>query len=336
MADSFGEYELAAKAQHLQAEELRIREAELDVRRRELLLAEIQAGLMVVPDWEKLRAPFTGSDIGKLPKGPKGQAGNGPRCTVCGSKHPVEGYFHVDYVGHAAITERLNSCDPGWRLRKAPIQFDQRGMAYMEAELTVWGVTHEEVGCAETGLSEWPKLLYSDTLTRCGMRFGMALDLWKKIPTGGEVYVPGGSRASSTSPRSGSGASSAARTSGPSLGVLWEDLKNLASTLDAGRDEWEHWKADNDWARVMAANEGKLVESKRQKIEDALRFVREIKANELAAKGEEPWDPLNGVPSSELDAPDPGAADADDAAAEVAREEAERLDDVDGYGGGYG
>lgn len=291
--------------------------------------------------WAALQAPFTGDEIGKLPKGPKIQGGNHPRCNVCGSKHPAEGYFHVDYVGHAHITERLNSVDPGWRMRKGPIQFDTRGMAYMEVELTVLGVTREEVGCAETGLAEWPKLLYSDCLTRAAMRFGLALDLWKKVKGGGEYRVPGGEPTRRSEgqggARGGSGAGGAPKTQSPSVGVLFDQLRNLASTLGAGKDEWDNWKVDTGFSTAMAADGGKVTEAKRERLEAGLRMIREIKANEQAAAGAEPWpaagepgDPLP-VPASELDGPDPGEADADDAAADDAQAEADRLGDVEGY-----
>lgn len=264
--------------------------------------------------WERLRAPFTGAEVGKLPKGPKGAASSSdPRCKVCGSRHPERGYFHVDYVGHAHVTERLNAVDPGWRMRRSPIQFDQRGMAFMEVELTVLGVTHEEVGCAETGMGEWPKLLYSDALTRAAMRFGMALDLWKKSGPGGEVMVYEGAatpRASSA----GSRAERAPTTTSPSPGVLWEELKLAVGKLGVGgQAEWEDYKAEVGWSRMMAAQEGRITEQKREPIEAALRKVREVLAGEKAAAGEEPWDPLDGAGATGPDGP-------------------EALDEVEGYG----
>lgn len=105
-----------------------------------------------------------------------------------------------------------------------------------------------------------------------------------------DVNVPRRSQGRSSAPRGRSGGSGGARSTKPSLGVLWGDLKNLASTLEGGaQEEWDDWKAEHDWARIMAADEGKLVESKRDVIVAALTAVRAIKAGEAAAAGAEPW-----------------------------------------------
>lgn len=259
------------------------------------------------PRWEALRAPFTGDEIGKLPKGPKVSGGDHPRCPVCGNKHPTAGYFHVDYVGHAHITTRLNEVDPSWRMVRSPIQLDSKGNAFMEVELTVLGVTHEEVGCAETGLAEWPKLLYSDCLTRAAMRFGLALDLWMKVRGGGEYRVYGGSDSGGGSgARSGSAGSGGGKTISPSVGVLWEDLKLAVGRLgDGGKAEWDDYKSEVGWSRIMATSEGRIVEGKREAIEAAGRRVREILASEKATVGEEPWDPLMGTGATgDVDVPE--------------------------------
>ena len=115
----------------------------------------------------QLREPFPANAIGKLPKG----------------------RTSVDYVGHAAVTERLLAVDPGWTWeplsrdeRGAPlVLFDQqRKVAALWIVLTVCGVSRIEVGTATIGDANLEKTLVSDAITRAAMRFGVALDLWSK------------------------------------------------------------------------------------------------------------------------------------------------------------
>jgi hypothetical protein len=64
----------------------------------------------------KLREPFPAHQISKLPKETKKQAderkaaqekGNWPaKCAVCEGYHHAKA-VHLDYVGHAALTDRL-------------------------------------------------------------------------------------------------------------------------------------------------------------------------------------------------------------------------------------
>jgi hypothetical protein len=114
---------------------------------------------------KKLREPFPPEAIGKLPKG--------------GTQ--------LDYVGHAAVTDRLLQVDPEWHW--APIAYADDGgplirMGDKDAELwitlTVCEVTRIGVGSAPVGSFELAKQLVSDALRNAAMRFGVALDLWSK------------------------------------------------------------------------------------------------------------------------------------------------------------
>ena len=67
-----------------------------------------------------LRAPFPENQISKLPKPTKQQTDEvkanfraGIRCKLCGAWHHKD-VIHLDYVGHAALTDRLLDCDPEW------------------------------------------------------------------------------------------------------------------------------------------------------------------------------------------------------------------------------
>lgn len=114
---------------------------------------------------EMLRAPFPDSAIGKLPKG--------------GTT--------LDYVGHAAVTDRLLSVDPLWTWE--PVAYAADGgplirLGGKDAELwiriTICGHTRVAVGTAPSGSFELPKQLVSDAIRNGAMRFGVGLDLWSK------------------------------------------------------------------------------------------------------------------------------------------------------------
>ena len=109
---------------------------------------------------EKLRAPFPAESVGKLPATPK---------------RPIE----LDYVGHAAVTDRLLSIDPFWTWEPfatdhdgLPI-YDQMGGLWIR--LTVCGVTRIGYGDGPD-----PKQRIGDAIRNAGMRFGIALYLWGK------------------------------------------------------------------------------------------------------------------------------------------------------------
>jgi hypothetical protein len=59
-----------------------------------------------------LRVAFPEEAIGKLPKPYKKDSAKG-RCEECGGWHGLPA-AHLDYVGHAATTDRLLSVDPDW------------------------------------------------------------------------------------------------------------------------------------------------------------------------------------------------------------------------------
>ena len=105
----------------------------------------------------KLREAFPPSAIGQLPK-----AG-----------------LMLDYVGHAATTDRLLAVDPDWSWE--PFALDENGLPALDAEgnlwirLTVCGVTRPGVGDGKTA-----KERIGDAIRNAAMRFGVALDLWAK------------------------------------------------------------------------------------------------------------------------------------------------------------
>lgn len=103
-----------------------------------------------------LRKPFPRESIGQLPKG--------------GAM--------LDYVGHAAVTDRLLTVDPNWSWE--PFALGPDGLPAVQGgnlwiRLTVCGVTRIGVGDGKN-----PKECIGDAIRNAAMRFGVALDLWAK------------------------------------------------------------------------------------------------------------------------------------------------------------
>lgn len=105
-----------------------------------------------------LRKPFPPESVGKLPKGG----------------------VMLDYVGHAAVTDRLLTVDPDWswdfalyRADGTPVLNDGEGNLWIT--LTICGVTRKGVGDGKNA-----KERIGDALRNAAMRFGVALDLWAK------------------------------------------------------------------------------------------------------------------------------------------------------------
>lgn len=104
-----------------------------------------------------LRKPFPKESVGKLPKG---------------------GTL-LDYVGHAAVTDRLLTVDPEWSWE--PLALNADGLPALDKsgnlwiKLTICGVTRLGVGDGKNA-----KEVVGDAIRNAAMRFGVALDLWAK------------------------------------------------------------------------------------------------------------------------------------------------------------
>lgn len=139
---------------------------------------------------ELLREPFPANQISKLPKPTKKQTEDvradykkGIRCTICGAWHHPD-VIHLDYVGHAALTDRLLDADPAWYWEPLSIDnglpvLDQNGGMWIR--LSVCGVTRLGYGHAgDKSGGDAIKEVIGDALRNAAMRFGAALDLWHK------------------------------------------------------------------------------------------------------------------------------------------------------------
>jgi hypothetical protein len=125
-----------------------------------------------------LREKFPKSAIGQLPKPYKSESPKG-KCNECGGYHGLPA-VHLDYVGHAATTDRLLTVDPEWTWRPftseeitaLPPKLRDAGLWIY---LTVLGVTRPGVGDGKSA-----KECIGDAIRNAAMRFGVALDLWAK------------------------------------------------------------------------------------------------------------------------------------------------------------
>lgn len=142
----------------------------------------------------KLREPFPENQISKLPKETRAQiderkGANGRNvmvfnCATCGGHHHKNA-VHLDYVGHAALTDRLLDTDIEWSWE--PVSFDANGLPAFDGnnglwiKLTVAGVTRLGYGAADGKRGgDAVKEIIGDALRNAAMRFGAALDLWHK------------------------------------------------------------------------------------------------------------------------------------------------------------
>lgn len=143
---------------------------------------------------ELLRTKFDAKHIGKLPKPTKTQTAavkkdykEGVRCQVCGGWHHPK-VVHLDYVGHAALTDRLLDADINWYWE--PMSFNEMGLPSFDNGGGLWirlyVSGHSRIGYGNAELSQYKdvgsreKEVIGDALRNAAMRFGAALDLWHK------------------------------------------------------------------------------------------------------------------------------------------------------------
>ena len=159
-----------------------------------------------------LRKPFPQESVGKLPKPVRSQDPDKGKC-VAGSKYSADGHYcggyhsrsmHLDYVGHAATTDRLLTVDPEWSWE--PFALDDAGLPALDRggnlwiRLTICGTTRIGVGDGKSA-----KECIGDAIRNAAMRFGVALDLWAKedlVEFAQAAAHRQGSPASPTSPAS--------------------------------------------------------------------------------------------------------------------------------------
>lgn len=148
----------------------------------------------------KMREAFPANQIGKLPKESKAQReereknlDKGIRCPICGGWHHKNA-VHLDYVGHAAATDRLLDSDPMWNWE--PVAWSDEGPKFdniggLWIKLTVCGVTRLGYGNADkkpgADMGSREKEVIGDAIRNAAMRFGAGLEMWHK----GDLHVDG-------------------------------------------------------------------------------------------------------------------------------------------------
>ena len=148
---------------------------------------------------KKLREPFDEDLIGKLPKPTKKDNPKG-KCDKCGGWHGLPA-VHLDYVGHAAVTDRLLDVDRDWTWRFLASNADgspvvvTAGFSDPYAKVGIW-IVLTVCGVDTPGFGEGKgfKDAISDAIRNAAMRRGVALDLWSKEDLHG-ADVPEGERA---------------------------------------------------------------------------------------------------------------------------------------------
>ncbi len=137
---------------------------------------------------QRLRAPFAEGMIDKLPKGVRDKDAPAAHCSVCLGYHKPAS-IHLSYIGHARVTDRLNSIDPLWfwtPYAEDPItglpllDYDsQNRPCGMWMKLHVCGKTMIGYGTTEPK-PDAIKELIGDALRNAAMRLGVALGMWVK------------------------------------------------------------------------------------------------------------------------------------------------------------
>lgn len=142
--------------------------------------------------WKKLMEPFDDNELellskytgfakdsnGKIPKSEY------KKCDECGGYHPFP-CIHLTYVGHAGITDRLNSIGPeNWSWE--PMAYDSIGQPLIAGGgmwiwLTVLGKRLPAFGDAQgkSGPNAIKEII-GDALRNGAMRFGIGTYLWSK------------------------------------------------------------------------------------------------------------------------------------------------------------
>lgn len=151
---------------------------------------------MTPEDAKALRAPFPPEAVGKLPRVTCGACRDRKgacdqhsmkRCAEC-KNYITSAHTHLDYVGHAAATDRLIAVDPDWSWE--PFALDPNGLPAMHngtlwIRLTVCGKTLPGFGDGSS-----VKECIGDAIRNSAMRFGVALDLWAKEDLGHKEPEP--------------------------------------------------------------------------------------------------------------------------------------------------
>ena len=252
------------------------------------------------PSLDKLREPFPPNQISKLPKETRAQIDARKadkslmvwKCPECGGPHHKNA-VHLDYVGHAALTDRLLDTDPAWFWE--PLSLGSDGLPALDAnkglwiKLTVLGVTRLGYGSADgkTG-GDAIKEIIGDALRNAAMRFGAALDLWHK----GDLHLEddsassGGSERDNSEARQVSPTGPANRPQGAINGAQLSKLKIMLDALKLTEVEWLKAFGCPAGAQLFQLPESKF----RAAVEDLEERMAQVAKQQSNAKANGPID----------------------------------------------
>ncbi|HEX9228128.1 MAG TPA: hypothetical protein VF885_16115 [Arthrobacter sp.] len=152
--------------------------------------------VMDTADYERrlalLSKAFEQDEIEKLPKQVKRNDDDRGKCDR-GSRYSADGHFcggyharsmHLDYIGHAGITVRMNEVDPWWTWE--PMGLTEAGTPLLSdggmwGRMTVLGVTR--IGYGDPGRNSGSNAIketIGDFIRNAAMRFGVGTYLWSK------------------------------------------------------------------------------------------------------------------------------------------------------------
>lgn len=136
----------------------------------------------------ELRRPFPADSVGVLPKPTKRDAPKGA-CRECGGFHGLPA-VHLDFVGHANVTDRLLSVDPEWNWE--PLAVDEHGLPMRDRDGCLW-IKLTVCGVTRLGVSDpresWKEQI-GNAIRNAAMRYGVALNLWTKDELESQLIEP--------------------------------------------------------------------------------------------------------------------------------------------------
>lgn len=225
-----------------------------------------------------LRAPFRPEQIGKLPRQTCKACIDGvcnnrnhekSRCAECNNW--IGPHVHIDYVGHAEVTDRLLTADPYWNWE--PLAWTPEGLPHIGQNgrqlslwirLTVAGVTRLGHGTAFASKAESTKELIGDAIRNAAMRFGVALDQWAKSDLHAQAQADEDEQAGMFSVET----------------ITEEDAGRVREMFDEISDEKTRIRVMTDWQRTLPQTVGQTPATELTDLFDsAAAAVKEFTAN---------------------------------------------------------
>ena len=214
----------------------------------------------------RLREPFAPNQINLLPRNVRKNDQDKKQCDpkngrqvsmdgkYCGGYHALS--IHLDYVGHAALTDRILEVDPEWSWE--PLAIGDNGLPVFDRDGGLWiklkicGVERLGYGDSQgkTGGNAIKEAI-GDALRNAGMRFGAALDLWHKGELHDASEEQGKSEAPTEEPKP-------ARTLNRAPAVAEDVLAQWQTQIDECQDSddyralWQAAKAEGAPEQILA------------------------------------------------------------------------------------